>query len=101
MRLVELLENLCLDKSQLRDNDYYLVSKSYTQAQWIEVTQTFLSGLDRLHRVPYQTWITLNGICHHYHEHKEITHRQQLYLVFNVIDHWHQMSCVARAQLSI
>ena len=62
MRLCEVIEELNLDNDS---SDYVInnIIRLYTDRDMIELSNQFLKGLDRNHRVPGAVIDTLWGIC--------------------------------------
>jgi hypothetical protein len=102
MRLPDLLENCYWDRSDLNPN---VVNKTimgnYTQEEMIRVTTLFLDTLGSAHSVPGRVIYTLRGICQWYHDYKEITPKQQVYLIQNLIEHWSAMPLKGRMSLGL
>lgn len=101
MRLADILEEMNLDRDLISHAMIYEIAKHYGQNQWVDVTKIFLRGVARNHVIPGKVLLTMAGICDHYREHTEITNRQQLYLVFNLMQYWDQMSCEMRGALML
>lgn len=102
MRLVELVEHLSLD---LEDLDRTVINKhvlrEYSDQDFCDLARTFTSGVRGNAQVPADVITTLWGICDWYREYEYLTPKQQVYVLHNVLDHWHQMSVASRADLML
>ena len=99
MRIYDLLETLNLDYPNLSEQQIWQVYEEYNTKQWIDATHRYLKELDRYHQVPGKVIHTLWGVCDYYREHQELTAKQAVYLVANLVRYWDQMSCLGRSQI--
>jgi hypothetical protein len=98
MKIYDLVEQANLDCAILNDQARWLINQEYTPQQWIGITQVFLTNLDQPHTVPGNVVYSLTDICDQYQHTQSITLKQLLYISNNLVDHWHNLSCLARAQ---
>lgn len=99
MNILYFLEELNLDRKQIRDCDRWTIVRSYDIPEWIRAAQLLTTNLDRTHTMPGNTVYSIIDICDQWRRTKSITPTQQLFIANNLIDYWDQMSCERRAQL--
>lgn len=102
MNLPELVENIVLDLDQLDRNviNNEIIS-NYSDHDLVDLTMTFLRGIGSRHSVNGTVVYNLRDICEDLKKHGSFTRKQQVYLIQNVIDNWHQMSVEMRAELML
>lgn len=102
MRLPNLLENCYWDRNELNPKIVNMtIMGNYTHEEMIRVAGLFLDTLDKNHGVPGNVVGTLRGICQWYHDYKELSPRQQVYLIQNLIAHWSNISLNGRGLLGL
>lgn len=101
MNINEVMESLNLDIKYITRSMRYELASAYSSQQLYDLGTRFVMGLDRNHHVPGKTIFTINGICSFYKETGEMTNDQRIYLTSNILNYWSEMSCQARAELSI
>jgi hypothetical protein len=102
MNLPELIENLSLDLDQL--NPVVInreIISNYSNRDLIRLAEIFLRGIGKQHSVTGQVIETLWGIGDYYQEHRELTPKQQVYLIQNILQNWHQVGIEMRACLGL
>jgi hypothetical protein len=99
MNILNFLEELNLDRKQIRDSDRWTIVCSYDIPEWIRASQLLMANLDCTHTIPGGTVYSIIDICDQYRRTESITKTQQLFIANNLIDHWNQMTCEQRAQI--
>lgn len=102
MRLPDLLENCYWDRSELNPSIVNkTIMENYTQEEIIRVATLFLDRVGSQHSIPGDVIYTMRGICQWYHDYRNITPRQQVYVIQKMIEHWNHMPLKGRIDLSI
>jgi len=101
MNIYQAIENYHLDQPQITDELRTRLLKSYPDREWIQLTQTFLAGLDHQHGVAGRDIQRLYDYMRYYQEHDRWTWSQQWHLAAIIIENWNHMSCWARARLDL
>ena len=102
MRLTELIENLCLDINSLdRRVINQAITSNYTDHDLVNLARTFLRGIGKQHEIDGDVINTLWGITDYHLEHDQITPRQRVYVIQNIITNWHHMRVEMRATLNL
>jgi hypothetical protein len=102
MNLAELIENLSLDLDELNP---VVVNReiiaNYSDRDLIKLCEIFLRGIGKTHSVAGQIVETLWGIADYYREYHELSPRQQVYIIQNILRNWHQIGLDMRCQLGL
>jgi hypothetical protein len=102
MNLPELIENLYLDR-HLLDNS--VVNKeiiaNYNDRELVRLCEIFLRGIGKVHCVAGSIIETLWGISDFYQEHHELTPKQRVYIIHNILQNWNQIGLEMRCQLGL
>lgn len=102
MNLAELIENIVLDRDQLStDAITDVVLSNYNNQELVNLISIFLRGIGSRHQVPGDLVYHLSDIADSYKEFGNLTRRQQVYVLHNIINYWHQMSVEMRASLNL
>ena len=102
MNLPELIENLSLDLDEL--NPVVInqeIIANYSDRDLVRLTEIFLRGIGKVHSVSGQVVETLWGISDYYQEHRELSPKQQVYIIQNILQNWHQVGLEMRCQLGL
>jgi hypothetical protein len=102
MNLPELIENLWLDRDLV---DPVVVNQAittnYNDRDLVRLCEVFLRGIGKVHSVSGKIVETLWGISDYYQEHHELTPKQRVYVIQNILQNWHQVGLEMRCQLGI
>ena len=102
MNLPELIENLSLDLNELNS---VVVNReiiaNYSLRDLVRLTEIFLRGIGKVHSVSGLVVETLWGISDYYQEHRELSPKQQVYIIQNILQNWHQVGLEMRCQLGL
>jgi hypothetical protein len=102
MNLPELIENIVLDRSQLSTSAInQVVLENYTNKDFVQLIRIFLTGIGNQHQVSGDIVYHLSDIAHSYTEFGDLTPRQQVYVLHNIINNWHQIGLDMRCQLGL
>lgn len=102
MNLYELIENLNLDRNTInRTAVNQVIKENYTDSQLVKLCNVFLKGIGAQHQVNGDVIHVLMGICDYYREHHVLTPKQQVYLIQNIINEWHQINLEMRTALCL
>ena len=101
MNQYQLVEELNLSKQQLTPAMRYVITDNTAIEMWISIEEYLLGNLDRTHHVPGKIVATLIDMAREYQRVGHLTREQKIYFVSNTINYWDQLSCQARARLSI
>ena len=102
MNLPELIENIVLDRNQLSTSAInQVVLANYSNEELVRLIRIFLRGIGNQHQVPGDTVYHLSDIANSYTEFGDLTPRQQVYVLHNIINNWHQVGIAMRAELGL
>ena len=102
MNLPELIENIVLDRQQLTtDAISQVVLANYSNEELVGLTRIFLRGIGNKHQVPGDLVYHLSDIADSYREFGNLTPKQQVYVLHNIIGYWNQISIEMRATLGL
>ena len=102
MNLPELIENLSLDLDEL--NPVVInqeIIANYSDRDLVRLTEIFLRGIGKTHSVTGQVIETLWCIGNYYQKHSELTPKQRVYIIQNILQNWHQVGIEMRASLGL
>lgn len=92
MNIYHSVEELSFLLPHITQTDLYEIIKLYPTDQWVRAATYFLNGLPYGNPMSEVVADTMRGICYAYTENQELTWRQQIYLVANLIKNWQEIS---------
>jgi hypothetical protein len=102
MNLPELLENLWLDRDLV---DPVVVNReiiaNYNDRDLVGLCEIFLRGIGKTSTIDGKIVATLWGISDYYQEHHELTPKQRVYVIQNILNNWNQVGLEMRCQLGL
>lgn len=101
MNLYDFFEGCSLEKASINDQFIYQINNFIPNSNLISIAITWLRGIGSQHQVPGRVVTTMAGICDFYREVGELTRKQQIYVISNLITYWDQISCESRAQMML
>lgn len=102
MRLVDVIDNLSLDLDQLdRDVINREIVANYSDHDLVNLTRTFLRGIGNRHTVPGGLIWSLADMADQYSETGQLSPKQRIYIIQNILEHWHQIGVEMRAELGL
>ena len=101
MNLYDFFEECSLEKHRTSPEWIYQVSSQIPDRDLIKLTNKWLVGILNKHQVPGQVVLTMQGICDFYRERKELTKKQRIFVVGNLIDYWDQMGLSMRMEMML
>ena len=102
MNLPELIENIVVDRNQLStDAITQVVLANYSNEEFVRLIRIFLRGIGNCHQVPGDLVYHLTDIADSYKEFGLLTPKQQVYVLHNIINQWHQIGLEMRAALCL
>ena len=101
MNIYDFFEELNLEQSKINDQFIYQIKNLIPDKNLVPIIVIWLKGIGSQHQVPGRVVITMAGICDFYREVGELTQKQQIYVIGNLIRYWDQISCESRAQLML
>ena len=102
MNLAELIENLSLDLDELNPSVINReIIANYSDHDLIRLCEIFLRGIGKTSTVNGKIIVTLWGIADYYKEYHELSPRQQVYIIQNILRNWHQIGLEMRCQLGM
>jgi hypothetical protein len=102
MQLPELFENLSLDLAMLdRDVINREIVANYSDQDLMNLTRIFLQGIGNRHTVPGALIWSLTDMCDQYQNTHSFSPKQRIYIIQNILEHWHQISVEMRATLML
>ena len=102
MKLVELIENLSLDRDLIPDSVInQAIRENYSDPDITHLIEVFLRGIGSHSSVPGDCVQTLWGIQDYYHQHHSLTPRQRVYATHKILEHWTQVGVEMRAVLGL
>jgi hypothetical protein len=102
MRLPELFENLHLDLSTV---DRSVINReivaNYSDQDLVALVRIFLRGIGNRHTVPGALVWSLLNIADQHQETHQLSPKQRIYIIQNILEQWHQVSVDMRATLNL
>jgi hypothetical protein len=102
MNLPELIENLSLDLEDLnRTAINQVINQVYSCEDLINLCEIFLRGIGKQHQVNGHVISTLWGIQDYYRQYQDLTPKQRVYVIQNILNNWNQVGLDMRCQLGL
>lgn len=102
MNLPELVENIVLDLDQLDRNVINReIVANYSDHDLVALIRIFLRGIGSKHSVNGNLVWSLSDIADQFQQTHQLSPKQQVYVIQNIIENWHQISVEMRAELML
>jgi len=101
MNLYDFFEELNLEKQNITDELIYQITNELTHSDLINLTNKWLVGISNKHQVPGQVVLTMQGICDFYRECHDLTTKQQIFVVSNLVRYWDQIGLEMRMDMML
>lgn len=102
MNLPELIENIVLDLDQLDRNVINReIVANYSDHDLVALIRIFLRGIGSMHTVNGNLVWSLADIADQYNQTHQLSPKQQVYVIQNIIENWHEMGIEMRASLGL
>ena len=102
MRLTELIEHCHLDLDQLDRNVINnTIIANYSDRDLRELALTWLRGIGSKNSVPGAVVWNITSIADQASSDSALTRKQQVYLIQNCLEQWHQIQLESRVELGL
>ena len=102
MKLAELIENIVLDLDQLdRDVINREIVSNYSDHDLVALIRIFLRGIGNQHTVNGNLVWSLSDIASQFATQHQLSTKQRIFVIQNIIENWHQMGVEMRACLGL
>jgi len=101
MNLYDFFEELNLEKQKVTDELVYQITGVISDNDLIALTNKWLIGISNKHQVPSKVVLTMQGICDFYRECQDLTTKQRIFVINNLIRYWDQMGLSMRMEMML
>jgi len=101
MQIYHTIEELSFLQDHITDTDLYQIRDMYPLDQWVRAATYFLNGLPQNHHMIGKVVGGMRDICYDFKQSDSLTPKQQIYLVANLIENWHELSYEYRGYVVI
>lgn len=101
MNVYDFFEELNLEKQYVSDELIYEISETISYNSLIDITKKWLVGISNKHQVPSKVVLTMQGICDFYRECGDLTTKQRVFIVSNLIRYWDQIGLSMRMEMML
>jgi len=92
MKIYHTIEELSFLLDHISDSDLYEIRDLFPISEWVRAATYFLNGLPNNHTMIGKIVGTMREICWDFNEYGDLTSKQQIYLVANLLKNWQQIS---------
>jgi hypothetical protein len=101
MNLYDFFEECSLEKQNITDQFVYEITNQIPASDLIKITNKWLVGISNKHQIPGKVILTMQGICDFYRECHDLTPKQRVFVINNLIRYWDQINCESRANMML